>query len=308
MITGFYLSQLKGIPPGTGTAIRGEIMAGIPPGSARGEEEAMHVRRTAVAGTFYPASAAALERDLRKYIPDVADTREVKGLLAPHAGYIYSGAVAGEVYAGVRIPRRVIILCPNHTGLGAPLAIMGDGAWETPLGEVPLDDETARRLTDRFPDLRVDTLAHSREHSLEVHLPFLRYLQPELTFVPICLGTGRLPVLLELGDALADTVGRMDEPALLVASSDMSHFEPDDISRQKDSLAIAEMKALNPEGLHEVVNRENISMCGYAATVTVMQACRRLGATRGELVRYATSGEVSGDYSSVVGYAGLYFV
>ncbi|MBN2431031.1 MAG: AmmeMemoRadiSam system protein B [Acidobacteria bacterium] len=268
----------------------------------------MHIRRTAVAGTFYPASAAALERDLQRFVPDVSEKIEVKGVVAPHAGYIYSGAVAGEVYAAVRIPRRVIILCPNHSGLGATLAFMGEGSWETPLGEVPLDEETAYALQERFPDLKFDALAHSREHSLEVHLPFLRYLQPDLTFVPICLGTGRLPILLELGDALADTVHRSGEPVLLVASSDMSHFEPDEISRKKDSLAIAEMKALNPEGLHEVVNRESISMCGYAAAVAVMQACRQLGATRGELVRYATSGDVSGDYSSVVGYASLYFV
>jgi AmmeMemoRadiSam system protein B len=267
----------------------------------------MQVRRTAVAGTFYPASAAALKNDLSRYVPDIPDKRDVKGLLAPHAGYIYSGAVAGETYAGIRIPRRVIILCPNHSGLGAALAVMDEGAWETPLGDIPLDEEVAHQLKERYADVKFDSLAHSREHSLEVHLPFLQYLRPDVTFVPICLGTSRLTLLLALGDALADVVAASDEPILLVASSDMSHFEPDEISRKKDSLAIAEMKKLDPEGLHRVVNTESISMCGYAPAVAVMQACRRLGATRGDLVRYATSGDVSGDYSSVVGYAGIYF-
>jgi AmmeMemoRadiSam system protein B len=268
----------------------------------------MHVRKTAVAGTFYPASEAALKKDLSRYVPDIPDKKDVKGLLAPHAGYIYSGAVAGETYAGIRIPRRVIILCPNHSGLGASIAVMGEGAWETPLGEIPLDEETAHRLQERCGDVAFDSLAHSREHSLEVHLPFLHYLQPDVTFVPVCLGTGRLSLLLELGDALADVVTASAEPVLLVASSDMSHFEPDEITRRKDAMAIAEMKELDPEGLHRVVNEQHISMCGYAPATAVMQACRRLGATRGELVRYATSGDISGDYSSVVGYAGMHFV
>jgi len=267
----------------------------------------MQIRQPAVAGTFYPGSGMALEKDLEGDIPDISEKKHVKGVMAPHAGFVYSGGVAGEVYAGIHIPERVIILCPNHSGLGAPLAIMGEGAWRTPLGDVPIDTTLANQLAEGCSKLEFDSMAHSREHSLEVQLPFLQYLKDDITFVPICLGTSRLSILLELGDAMADTVKTLSEPVLLVASSDMSHFEPESVSRKKDMLAIDEMIALNPEGLHRVVTGERISMCGYAPTVAVMRACGNLGASQGELVRYANSGDVSGDYHSVVGYAGMLF-
>jgi AmmeMemoRadiSam system protein B len=270
-------------------------------------EVIMTIRMPAVAGRFYPGSRQALQTEISRYVPAGVEPRAVKGLLAPHAGYMYSGPVAGAVYAAAVIPERVVVLCPNHTGHGRPLAMMGDGLWHTPLGDVPVDNELAADLSARLPQLESDESAHRFEHSLEVQLPFLQCRRPDFSLVPICIGTSRPDLLLRLGEALAGVVADQPGPVLLVASSDMTHYEPAAEASRKDHLAIRCLEALDPEGLARTVQEEDISMCGWAPAMAVVQACKRLGATRGELVRYATSGDVTGDTVSVVGYAGMLF-
>jgi AmmeMemoRadiSam system protein B len=278
------------------------------------------IRMPAVAGRFYPARAEELLREVRKYISPRAtsgdDSRiSAIGCVAPHAGYIYSGGVAGAVFSRVEIPERCVILCPNHTGKGRPLAVMANTAWQTPLGEVAADPALAHRLLSRFPALHEDSAAHLGEHAIEVQLPFLQAQQPNLQIVPIAIGTSDFDVLRGLGETLAEVI-TLQEPGkekdqgrqgkfLIVASSDMNHYESDAITRVKDRKAIERVLAMDARGLWEVVMNEGISMCGFGPTVVMLTAAKLLGATSAALIKYATSGEVSGDYDAVVGYAGL---
>jgi AmmeMemoRadiSam system protein B len=218
---------------------------------------------------------------------------------------MYSGHVAGAVFARMGIPQRCIVLCPNHTGVGRALAIMSEGEWETPLGRVPIDGELAASLKDRFPALQEDASAHRGEHAAEVELPFLLLRQPKLTFVPIALGTTQLDVLEQLGLAIADVIAANQDPILIVASSDMNHYESDAVTRAKDHWAIERILSLDARGLHEVVGQQNISMCGMGPGVAMLTAAKKLGAKSAELVKYATSGDVSGERDMVVGYAGV---
>ena len=263
------------------------------------------VRPPAVAGQFYPGRAEILLREIREYTSTNATKQPALGCVVPHAGYMYSGHVAGAVYASLKLPARYIILCPNHTGRGAPLAIMSDGTWETPLGQVPIDTELAESLKSKFPLLAEDPLAHQTEHALEVQLPFLQALQTDFKFVPITVGTSRLEILQALGGTIVEALHAIDEPAMVIASSDMNHYESDAATRIKDRKAIDRILALDPEGLHETVQREHITMCGYGPAVVMLTAAKALGATHAELVKYATSGDVSGDKDWVVGYAGI---
>ena len=218
---------------------------------------------------------------------------------------MYSGHVAGAVFARVEIPRRCIVMCPNHTGMGRALAIMSQGGWETPLGEVPIDSVLAESLKRQFPALEEDSAAHRGEHAAEVEIPFLQLCQPELKFVPIALGTGRFEILEQLGRALAQVIARQGDPVLIVASSDMNHYEADAVTRAKDHRAIERILTLDARGLFDVVTQQNISMCGFGPAVAMITAARELGAKSAELVKYATSGDVSGDRDMVVGYAGV---
>ena len=272
------------------------------------------VRTPAVAGRFYPGQADELLRDVREYTSAIdggSEAGHVRGIgcVAPHAGYIYSGAVAGAVYSRLEIPAHCVILCPNHTGKGRPLAVMASTAWQTPLGEVAADAEMGARLLRRFPVLEEDSAAHRGEHAIEVQLPFLQAQQPELQIVPITVGTSNFDVLRGLGEALADVIGEVEEDrkekVLIVASSDMNHYEPDAVTRVKDHKAIERVLAMDARGLWEVVMNEDITMCGFGPTIVMLTAAKLLGATSATLVKYATSGDVSGDYESVVGYAGI---
>lgn len=267
------------------------------------------VRHPAVAGRFYPGRREALGRDLDTYLgPDPAHADKVEsalGCVVPHAGYMYSGGVAGAVYR--RLPRRAsyIILCPNHTGRGAPLAIMSAGTWLTPLGEAPIDGALAAAVRQGCHLVMEDAAAHADEHSLEVQLPFLQRLGEAFSFVPIAIGVGGYAVLESLGYGLAHAARAVGKPILIVASSDMNHYEPDSITRVKDRKAIDRMLALDPQGLYDVLRREDISMCGYGPAIAMLTAAKDLGAQGAELVQYATSADVSGDRSAVVGYAGI---
>ena len=263
-------------------------------------------RHPAVAGQFYPRNPHELLNDIRSY--ELADAKPLPalGCVVPHAGYMYSGHVAGAVYAHLDLPSRVILMCPNHTGVGAPLAMMSEGEWETPLGSVQIDGEIAGELKRRMPLLSEDPSAHRSEHAAEVQLPFLQArLGGKLSFVPIAVGTGRFEALSLLGQALADSIAALEERVLIIASSDMNHYEPDVITREKDAQAIGRILGLDARGLYEVVTTEKITMCGFGPTVAMLTAAKQLGATGAELIKYATSGDVSGDRDMVVGYAGI---
>ncbi len=272
------------------------------------------LRQPAVAGRFYPVDPYDLRAEVRGYLSQSSGGTQAPvralGCIAPHAGYVYSGHVAGAVFARVEIPRRCIVLCPNHTGMGRPLAIISEGAWRTPLGDVPIDAAFAAHLKQRFPALEDDAAAHRAEHAAEVELPFLLLRQPELKFVPIALGTGQFEVLEQLGLAMAEVIAAENnaapgEPILMVASSDMNHYESDVVTRVKDHRAIERILTVDPRGLYDVVTQQNISMCGFGPAVAMLTAARQLDAKSAELVKYATSGDISGDRNRVVGYAGI---
>ena len=263
------------------------------------------VRKPAVAGRFYPGDPNVLLRDVFGYLTKPPERVRAIGCVVPHAGYMYSGSVAGAVFARVELPKKFIILCPNHTGMGQPLAIMSEGAWQTPLGEAVVDSKLAAELKQQFHPLQDDVYAHMAEHALEVQLPFLQAQLDEFTFVPICVGIGTYQMLSLLGDALAAVVQRQTEPVLIVASSDMNHYETDSITRKKDNKAIEQIIARSPEKLYETVQKERISMCGFGPAVAMLTAAQAMGAQNAELVKYATSADVSGDRESCVGYAGV---
>jgi AmmeMemoRadiSam system protein B len=225
--------------------------------------------------------------------------------MAPHAGYIYSGAIAGETFAQVRIPPRVIVIGPNHRGVGHPAAVFPSGSWTTPLGEAAIDADLAQRLLSECPGLLADTAAHRFEHSLEVQVPFLQYLNPDVAIVPICLAHLPLTNLLSMGKALGEALARSGEDVLLVASSDMTHYESAEVARRQDRLALDRVLALDPEGLYRTVSEKRISMCGFMPTALMLAAAVEMGAATASLVRYGNSGDVTGDPSEVVGYAGV---
>ncbi|HEV2386452.1 MAG TPA: AmmeMemoRadiSam system protein B [Candidatus Acidoferrales bacterium] len=265
------------------------------------------MRWPAVVGRFYPADPKEIKRALESYLgggPGEIKAR-IRGCLVPHAGYMYSGAVAGAVYRRIDLPRRIVLLGPRHFPAGHPMAIMADGEWLTPLGPAKIASDLALELMRACPLLAEDAVAHQQEHSLEVQLPFLQELAKDFTFVPIALGTTALAALEELGEAVGRVVAGWAEPVLVIASSDMNHYESDRLTRRKDQLAIEKILRLEPRGLFETVTNEGISMCGFGPAVTMLTAALRLGAKRAELVSYATSGDITGDREAVVGYAGV---
>jgi len=264
------------------------------------------VRAPAVAGRFYPRRSDELARDIHEYMSgDKSGRVAALGCVCPHAGYMFSGHVAGAVYARLEIPKHCVILCPNHTGMGVPLAVMTGAAWQTPLGSVAADVELGDELRRRFPALEEDSAAHRSEHAIEVQLPFLQARRQDLSLVPIAVGTSNFEVLHGLGQALADAISEQREKVLIIASSDMNHYESDAITRIKDHKAIECVLALDALGLWKVVMNEDIGMCGFGPAIAMITAAKRLGANSAELVKYATSGDVSGDRDQVVGYAGI---
>lgn len=265
------------------------------------------IREPAVAGHFYSADPAALRSEVTRSLGSFGEGRggPTHAVVVPHAGYLYSGDVAGATYAVANLPRRLIVLGPNHTGRGRPIAVMDRGAWRTPLGLVPLDGALAGRIMEGCAGAAIDAKAHAGEHSLEVQLPFLQVLLGDFTFVPICVGTDDPHTLSRLGMDLARVLGGESERVGLVISSDMSHYIPADEARRLDMLAVERMEALDPEGLDRIVRAHGISMCGHAPAVAGLAAARGMGARECRLIRYANSGDTSGDYARVVGYAGL---
>ena len=267
------------------------------------------VRYPAVAGQFYPARAEALTRNLDSYLAPESSNETLFagaiGCVVPHAGYMYSGHVAGAVYRRLPLHTSYIILGPNHFGRGQPLATMRAGVWVTPLGPVPLDSALAHAVSNACPALVEDAEAHATEHSLEVQVPFLQRRSPKLAILPIAVGVGDYGTLQVLGHAVSEGVKQAPHPTLIVASSDLNHYEPDRLTRVKDRKAVDRILELDPPGLYETVMRERISMCGFGPVVAMLVAARDLGAHRAELVKYATSADAGGPADAVVGYAGI---
>lgn len=262
------------------------------------------VRKPCVSGRFYPDDPAALRLAVNKFLAG-GPKEKAKALIAPHAGYIYSGAVAGSVYASAVLPESLILIGPNHTGLGARASIMPEGSWETPLGAVGINRELAGLLLDSSPLFSKDRAAHLMEHSLEVQLPFIRSINENASIVPITIMHASLDECLGMGKAIAGAISAYNKDTLIIVSSDMNHYEPDEKTREKDSLAIEKILNLDARGLHDVTSRMDITMCGVIPAVTVIVAAKILGAKGARLIKYSTSGETSGDLTHVVGYAGI---
>ena len=262
-------------------------------------------REPAVAHQFYPGDPATLRSTLERLIPPTTTKQKALAVVSPHAGYIYSGSVAGETFAAVEIPQDIVLLGPNHHGYGAPVSLMHTGSWNMPLGEIQINTVLAQTLLAQTDLIQPDTLAHRFEHSLEVQVPFLQYFRPDLTLTPMVISHLSFKSCRIVGEALAAAIEQYGKPVLIVASSDMTHYESRESATAKDSLAMQRIKALDPEGLYNTVQGNRISMCGVMPTTIALIAALHLGATRARLIRYTDSGEASGDTSQVVGYAGL---
>jgi AmmeMemoRadiSam system protein B len=268
------------------------------------------IRQPAVAGQFYPASASAVDAELDELIRPAATKRDAIAVVCPHAGWMYSGRTAGTVYSAVRVPDRVILVGPNHHGIGVAYALCETGAWRTPAGDVPIDEPLTTRLLNNCELLLKDARTHSIEHSLEVQVPMLLRANPNVRIVPLLIGggwpeSGGRRNLREIGAAIAQTVREHDQPVLLLASTDLNHYEDEETSNRKDKLALDAVVALDEDALMDRVRDAEISMCGVAPTYIVIHAAKKLGAKKAELLDYRTSGDVSGDYSAVVGYGAL---
>ena len=268
------------------------------------------MRAPAVSGRFYPDDRATLEREVRELLAgaEAPEAAPARAAVAPHAGYRYSGVTAAHVFARLELPRVVVVLAPNHTGAcRAPggASLWEDGAFRTPLGDAPVDGALAAALLDACPLVGVDHEAHLREHAVEVEIPFLQIRRPDVAIVPLVLAWDRWDHARTLGEALAALVRRWPEPVLLLASSDLNHYEPAAVSERKDAHALEAVRALDGEELLARCRRERITMCGRAPTAAVLAAARALGAARGEVVDYRHSGWVGTGDATVVGYGGV---
>jgi MEMO1 family protein len=267
------------------------------------------LRLPAVAGQFYPHDPQELSALVAQFTQHEKNLEKMKvrACLVPHAGYVYSGAVAGAVFSRIHLPQKILLLGVRHFPRGEPLAILSDGAWRTPLGDVPIDADLAARLRKECSLLQEDSVAHSREHSLEVELPFLQCLDAGFSFVPVAVGTVNFQDLVETGAGIARVLRESKEEILLVTSSDMNHYDDDATTKRKDALAIERLLKMDAAGLYEICRAEKVTMCGLGAAVVMLTAMNALGVKDAELVCHATSGEVTGERDRVVGYAGMIF-
>ncbi|MFC2050061.1 AmmeMemoRadiSam system protein B [Chloroflexota bacterium] len=263
------------------------------------------IRSPVVAGRFYPDSSDALRRMIGGMVDKRVEKVDAIGLVSPHAGYIYSGIVAAAVISRVKFKDTFVILAPNHTGRGKAFSIMSKGMWETPLGEVEIDSELGKRILASSSYLEEDQAAHQFEHSLEVQVPFLQYFKPDVRIVPIIISHASGAIYKKIGRELAGAIKESKKGIILLASSDMTHYEPHEIARRKDSQAIEAILDLDEDELLRRVDEFDISMCGDAPVASLISAAKELGAKKAELVKYQTSGDTSGDYGNVVGYAGI---
>jgi AmmeMemoRadiSam system protein B len=262
------------------------------------------LRTPAVADRFYPGNPRILARDIERMTPVISTPQKAHAVVLPHAGYMYSGSVAGETIGKVRVPETVIILGPNHHGHGAPVAL-STTPWQMPMGVVPIDTTLASALLQESPAITIDEIAHRYEHSLEVQVPFLQARQPNLSIVPLVVSHISFPYCEEVGAALAKVIKDAGKEILIVASSDMTHYESRPAADKKDHYVLQKLAEMDPAILYRTVLDYQISMCGIMPVTIALIAALALGATKTELVRYTDSGTVSGDTSQVVGYAGV---
>ncbi len=266
------------------------------------------VRSPVVADRFYPGDDTSLRlnlQDLSVGLSKKSHKKNVMAAISPHAGYVYSGGVAAETLGQIQIPETVILLGPNHTGKGAPVAV-STATWEMPMGSVPVNHDFALALIDESDIIVEDELAHKYEHSIEVQIPFLQMAQPDLSIVPICISRLSYQNLTEIGLALAKVIKKNNtEDILIIASTDMTHYEPREEAEKKDHYVLEKLLTMDPATVYKAVIENNISMCGIMPVTVALIAALELGATKTELIRYTDSGEISGDTTQVVGYAGL---
>jgi len=263
------------------------------------------IRTPAVAGQFYEGTKAGLHSQVEKCVEADSPKEEVLAAMCPHAGLMYSGSVAGAVYSRIKFPHTFILIGPNHTDMGPRVSLMRSGMWEIPGATLSVDEHLATAVADCCEFVTGDTLAHRYEHSLEVQLPFIAYFSHDVKIVPISVMQATVDELVTIGEGIALAIKGAQYPVVIIASSDMSHFIPDDLARKKDRLALDRVLALDPRGLFSTVMEHGISMCGFMPATMMLSAALSLGAKEAELVKYTTSAEVSGDYGSVVGYAGV---
>lgn len=266
------------------------------------------LRLPAVSGAFYPAEPHALTALIHKFVPpdDKSGKAQVRACLVPHAGYVYSGAIAGAVFARIQFPKRIIVLGVRHFPYGEDAAMLSRGVWRTPLGDAAIDSELAAKIASSCPLLCEDALAHESEHSLEVQIPFLQVLDAGFTFVPIALGTHDYQALTDVGRALGQVL-EQEKDVLLLTTTDLNHYEDQSTTLRKDDLAVEKILRLDAQGLYEVCRKEKISMCGLGPTIAMLTALQQIGVKNAELVRHGTSAEFSHDTRKVVGYAGFLF-
>jgi len=276
--------------------------------------EDIMLRQPAVAGRFYEGTPALLKKEVGAFIEEDLKKEKAIGIVCPHAGYVYSGSVAGAVYSRIIIPQTVILMGPNHTGIGKAVSVFPEGEWTMPNGVVPVNNKLAELILEYSKTASADHHAHQYEHSLEVQIPFIQYFSKDFSIVPITIMDTSLKTCQSLGEGIAKAVLELKKrekekggngDVLIVSSTDMTHYESHDSAKTKDKKAIDKILSLDAEGLHKTVKEYGISMCGFAPTVSMLYASKMLGAKKAKLIKYMTSGEVSGDYQQVVGYAGI---
>jgi len=265
------------------------------------------IRSPAAAGRYYPDLDVQLREMIEMFVDENAEKEEVVGLPMPHAGYPYSGSVAGATISRVKFKNTFIIMGPSHTGMGKPFSIMAEGTWQTPLGEVEIDSGLARKIIDVSQYIEDDDRAHQQEHAVEVQIPFLQYFKPDIRIVPIILAYAPAAVYKEIGRDIARAIRESKAEVVIIASGDMTHYEPQASAERKDNQAIEAMLNLDEDELTRRYETLDISMCAHGPAVCLISAAKELGANTAELVKYQTSGDTTGDYDAVVGYAGIIF-
>ena len=276
----------------------------------------MQIRTPAVAGMFYSGEKKELKKSindcfLHKFgpgkIPPSNNKKKIFGVICPHAGYAYSGPIACHSFYEIssNIPELVIIVGPNHWGVGSSVATMKDSKWQTPLGEVEVDSKIAEEISNMTKIIEIDNFSHSREHSLEVQIPILQEISKNFRILPIVLINQSKEVAYQIGLSIAKIVKK--KKAMIIGSSDFTHYEPNKFAHEQDAALIEPILKLDVDKFYDVLNKKDVSACGYGAIASTMIACKELGATKGELLKYATSGDITGDTSSVVGYGSIIF-
>lgn len=276
----------------------------------------MQVRTPAVAGMFYPSEKKELEQAIKDAFlhkfgpgefPPSQDKKKIYGVICPHAGYMYSAPIACQSFYAISsdLPELFVIVGPNHWGIGSDVATMKDAKWQTPLGEIEVDSEAAEEISRIAEVIEIDSFSHSREHSLEVQVPILQEMSSNFKIVPIALINQSKKTALQVGSAIADIAKK--RRIMVVGSSDFTHYEPNEIAHEQDAALIEPILKLDVDGFYDILQEKKVSACGYGAIASTMVACKKMGAERGELLKYATSGDVTGDTSSVVGYGSIIF-